>query len=103
MSDIVAGKELSGRRIDLPGGRYVFVGRHPKYPEGMGFVFCNQHGGINSFRLTPDALQALKQLLTDDSAGVKGHPLPPMMILRTYLVTLATNELEEAAERADLP
>jgi hypothetical protein len=79
MGEKVFASDLSGRRIDLDDGRYVFVGAHPKYPDDVGVVMRNAAGECTSFRLTKEAADALSELLDDPEAGVPGSPPPAAM------------------------
>ena len=84
----VKGSELSGRYVDLPDARIVWVGTHPKFPDCTGILFRNAEGEVTSFRLSPEAKAALVLLLTDPGAGVAGPPPPPPLSNSVFSWTL---------------
>ena len=52
--------EINGFKIDLPGNRYVWVGRH----EGTAMIeFQNSEGEKTRVRLSKEAAEALRYLL----------------------------------------
>ena len=67
--------EIRGRKIDLPGGRSVFVGHRvaADFSEDVSYYIQFKNGTtINRWRLTPEAVIALRRLTAID--GPHGDP-----------------------------